>query len=372
MTTAIIDHRPGGVTAAGDEAVGIARLDAFAGGAGYLSACTLGLPPRVAADALAAHLGTWAAGAPDPLEYTAIAERSRGLYARLVGVDAARVAIGSHTSVYAGLVAASLPDGAEVLCAEGDFSSLVAPFAHAGRGIRVRTAPLRDLAEAVTARTALVVFSLVQSATGEVADDAAIVRAAASVGARTFCDTTQAVGWLPVDAGRFDMTVCHAYKWLCSPRGVAFFTVAGDLVEGIRPIFAGWYAGDDPWASCYGHELALAPDARRFDLSPAWQAFIGAEPALELFASLDPIALHRYTTGLADRFRRESGRGMSGGGATSTSSAIVTWDDPDGCDQRRMADAGLTVSGRAGRARVAFHLFNSETDVDRALAALCR
>ena len=85
--------------------------------------------------------------------------------------------------MFAGLIAAAVPDGAEVLCVEGDFSSMVLPFAHAGRGIRLRIAPLDGLADAITADTWLVAFSLVQSATGEVADAAAI-RAAARAARR--------------------------------------------------------------------------------------------------------------------------------------------------------------------------------------------
>ena len=338
---------------------------AFSGGRDYLAACTLGLPPTTAVEEMRVHLDDWAAGRPDAVAYTAAVERSRGLYAGLVHVDRSRVAIGSQTSVFAALVAASLPDDAEVLCAEGDFSSLVVPFVRAGRGITVRTAPLADLAASVRADTALVAFSLVQSATGDVADADAIVRAAAAVGAPTFCDVTQAVGWMPVDAGMFDMTVCHAYKWLCAPRGVAFFTASPQVVDSTRPIFAGWYAGADPWTSCYGGDIELAPDARRFDVSPAWQAFLGAEPALALFASLDAQAVLAHTTGLAERFRR--GRGMD---AAARPSAIVTWTDPTGCDLARLAGAGITASGRAGRARVAFHVFNDADDVDRALRAL--
>ena len=43
------------------------------------------------------------------------------------------VSVGSQTSVIAGLVACSLPDGAEVVCAEGDFASMLFPVhrAHA-------------------------------------------------------------------------------------------------------------------------------------------------------------------------------------------------------------------------------------------------
>ena len=63
-------------------------------------------------------------------------------------------------------------------------------------------------------------FSLVQSANGKVADVEAIVEAAAAHDVLTFCDGTQGIGVHPFDASRFDVTGCHAYKWLCSPRGV--------------------------------------------------------------------------------------------------------------------------------------------------------
>ena len=337
------------------------------GGRGYLAACTVGLPTRESRAAVIADLDAAALGHPDPAAYTATVERARRHFAALVGVGADRVAIGSQASVAAALVAASLPHGAEVLIADGDFSSIVLPFVHAGRSLRVRTAPLTDLAGAVRPDTALVVFSLVQSATGEVADAAAIVAAARGVGARTLCDATQAVGWLPVAASDFDAVICHAYKWLCAPRGVSFLAVSHELAREMTPLYAGWYAGQDPWTSCYGHDIELASDARRFDVSPAWQAFVGAEPALAMFASLDPRELHDHAVGLASRFRERMGLPKP-----ERASAIVTWADPEGCDLARLTTAGITASGRAGRARVAFHLFNDDQDVDLALAALGR
>jgi hypothetical protein len=44
----------------------------------------------------------------------------------------------------------------------------------------------------------------VQSATGRIADADAIVEAARRTGAFTLCDVTQAAGWMPVLAERFD------------------------------------------------------------------------------------------------------------------------------------------------------------------------
>ncbi|MCR2763601.1 aminotransferase class V-fold PLP-dependent enzyme [Microbacterium sp. zg.B48] len=337
----------------------------FTGGRSYLAACTVGLPTRGTRAAVIADLDAAGAGRASAVAYTAAVERTRAHFARLVGADPARIAIGSQASVFAGLIAASMPEGAEVLCAEGDFSSMVLPFAHAGRGIRLRTAPLSELAAAITADTRLVVFSVVQSATGDVADAAEIRAAARRHGARTLCDATQAIGWLPVQATDYDAVICHAYKWLCAPRGVAFLAITADFAATVPPIFAGWYAGADPWTSCYGREVELAADATRLDVSPAWQAFIGAEPALALFASLPAAALYDHATGLADAFR--AGAALP---PADRPSAIVTWSDRDGSDLARLAAAGIVASGRAGRARVAFHVFNDEQDVADAVVAL--
>jgi selenocysteine lyase/cysteine desulfurase len=338
----------------------------FTGGRGYLAACSMGLPTRDTVAAMTADASAWAAGRVSPAGYAAVAERVRALYAGIVNVGVDRVAIGSQVSVIAAMIAASVPDGAEVLCVDGDFSSMVFPFlAQKHRGVRVRHLPLAELAAGITDATWLVAFSLVQSATGDVADTAPIVAAARRHGARTFCDTTQAAGWMPVDASMFDATACHSYKWLCAPRGAAFLTVSEAFQADLHPVQAGWYAGDDVWASCYGPDMRLAPDARRFDVSPAWAAWPGAEAALALFADLDMSAVRDYDVGLGDAL-------CAGLGLPAAGQAIVTWPDADGDALGRLTAAGITASRRAGRARVAFHLWNNAGDVADVLRALGR
>lgn len=335
----------------------------FAPGRGYLAACTLGLPADVTRDAVRRDLERWSTGAATANDYSAILERARGHAATLLGTTPDRIATGSQVSVFAGLAAASAPSGAEVLCVDGDFSSIVAPFLARG-DLRVRHVPLRELADAVTAQTWLVSFSLVQSATGEVAD-AASVAAARSAGALTLIDTTQATGWLPTTGLGGDLIVCHSYKWLSAPRGAAFASVSDRVLAEFRPHVAGWYSGDDPWASCYGPELYLAADARRFDVSPAWHAWAGAEAALGFAASLDMEEVQRHDVGLANAFRERIGLAAS-------DSAIVTWPDDHGHELAALGTAGITASGRAGRARVAFHLWNDDDDVELAVRALGR
>ncbi|MFC9919324.1 aminotransferase class V-fold PLP-dependent enzyme [Agromyces binzhouensis] len=336
----------------------------FAAGRGYLAACTLGIPAAPTVAAVARDLERWRDGRASAAEYTGVVERARGHAATLLGTTADRVAVGSQVSVFTGLVAASAPAGAEVVCVDGDFSSVIAPFLARG-DLRVRHVPLDHLADEVRPTTWLVAFSLVQSATGEVADAASVIAAARTAGALSLVDTTQATGWLPTTDLGADIVVCHAYKWLSAPRGAAFMSVGDRALDEITPLTAGWYSGEDPWASCYGPELHLAAGARRFDVSPAWHAWAGAEAALELAAGHDPAAVLAHDLGLANAFRARLGLAPS-------DSAIVTWPDPDGDDLAALTAAGLVASGRAGRARVAFHVWNDEEDVAMAAAAVTR
>jgi selenocysteine lyase/cysteine desulfurase len=335
----------------------------FAASVAFLNTATFGLAPRRSWVALQRALTEWRAGTADPVGYDVPLASARSAYAQLVGVDVATVAVGSQVSVFAGLIAAALPPGSEVLTATGDFTSIIFPFhAQAGRGVTVREAPLERLADAVTDRTSLVSVSAVQSADGRVADLDALHARCASTGTRILLDTTQAVGWLPIDAGRFAYTTGGGYKWLLAPRGTAFFTIRPDLIDEIVPYTAGWYAGSDPWTSIYGTPLRLAPDARRFDVSPAWHSWVAAAPALELLAEVGREGLHRNALGLANRFRE--GVGLDPG-----NSAIVSLDVDDDAESA-MRRARIVAASRAGRLRLSFHISTTESDVDRAIEVL--
>ncbi len=343
-----------------------ALRSAFAPTRGYLNAATTGLPLRATVDAMTAAITAWQSGAPDLAAYDEAVATSRSAFARVVGVPAEDVAIGATTAELVGLVAASLPAGAEVVTATGDFTSVTYPFLARG-DLVVREVPVPQLADAIGPGTAAVAFSLVQSKDGVVADLDAVTAAARAAGALSAVDLTQAAGWLPVDASLADVTVTSAYKWLCAPRGTAFLTAADEARERLRPVNACWYAAEDVWGSVYGHDMTLARGTRRFDTSPAWLCWVGAAPALEAFADElagpDPAAIRRHDVALADELR--AGLGLEPAG-----SAIVSLPDPSGDVAARLAAAGLRAAGRGGCARVGFHVWNDECDVEAVLAAL--
>jgi selenocysteine lyase/cysteine desulfurase len=333
----------------------------FAPTRGYLNAATMGLPPRQVVSAMQDALLQWQAGEGCPMAYDQAVTAARTAYAGLVGVPTGQVAVGSQTSVFAGMVAASLPPGSEVLVVAEDFTSVVFPFlVQEQHGVRVRQVPRTELAGAVRAGTDLVVFSLAQSACGRLVDLEEVTDAARRHGALTFCDVTQAAGWFPLEADRFDLTVCSAYKWLCQPRGTAYLTVRPEVMDRLVPVNAGWYAGESVWESVYGPKMHLARDARRFDVSPAWLSWVGAAAAGEVFDIVPTAAVREHDVSLADALRDRLGM-------PPQQRPVVTVPDPDGRVCAALEHAGATVASRAGAVRLAFHLWNDADDV--ALAA---
>ncbi|WP_411084343.1 aminotransferase class V-fold PLP-dependent enzyme [Streptomyces sp. cmx-18-6] len=329
----------------------------------YLNTSSWGLLPRRTIAAVKALADENAVGRRIGAGSFDAVEAARAGFARLVGVHPDRVATGSSVTVHVGLIAASLPAGAEVLAPEGEFASVVSPFALRG-DLRMRYVPLADLADAVRPTTALVAFSSVQSADGRVADLAAVRAAAAAHGARTLLDATQSAGWLPLEAGAYDYTVTGGFKFLLCPRGTSFLTVTEEAQATLPPLFAGWVAAGAPWNSNYGPLERLDPTARDFDEPPAFLSYHGAQHSLALLAEIGTDALHAHATGLAARLR--SGLAELGHRTVPGESAIVSVPG-FGHREPELVEARIAVSAPAGNLRISCHLYNTEADVDRLL-----
>lgn len=334
--------------------------DLWAAQPGWLNTASYGLPPTVAFDAMQAALTDWRVGATSWEGWGESVERSRESFARLVGVPVSWVSTGSVVAQMLAPIAAALAPGSTILAPQEEFTSNLFPYL-VHETAAVRTVPAAELVAAIDEDVQLVAFSLVQSATGAVADLDEVCAAARAVGALVVVDATQAVGWLPVDASAADVLLCGAYKWLMSPRGSAFAVIRPEVAERITPLAANWYAGRDVHDSYYGPPLRLAEDARRFDISPAWFSWVGTAPALELIEAIGIPAIHEHDVALANRFR--AGLDLPPG-----DSAITLVEVPDA--ERKLAAAGVRAATRAGSVRASFHAYSTEDDVDRALAAL--
>jgi selenocysteine lyase/cysteine desulfurase len=326
---------------------------------GYLNSASIGIPPASAALAVLDAVRDWAGGRAVATDFDAPVATARAAFAALTGFPVERVALGAAASGLVGLIAASATDDLRVLVAEGEFTSVSWPFVaqRAGGPVEVDEAPLEQLAD-LAPDYDMVAVSVVQSADGRIADLDGL-RAAQAGGCRVVLDATQALGWFDADLSWADAVVAAGYKWLLCPRGAAWMAVGPGL--DLVPHSAGWWAGQDPWASVYGLPMRLARGARALDVSPVWLSQVGAAVAVPWLAGLDRAAVHAHCVGLADAFR--AGLGMPPAG-----SAIVSV-RREGAGAR-LAAAGLAASTRAGAARLAFALYNTTADVELALAAL--
>jgi len=323
----------------------------------YCNTASFGLPPDPAWDAMQAALADWRGGRTSWEGWGEATNTARALFARMVSVDADRVAVSSTISELVGSLATALPAGTRVVVPEIEFTSTLFPLLVQER-LDVVTVPVAQLADAVADGAGAVAFSAVQMSTGEVADLDAIVDAAAAAEAITIVDATQAAGWLPLDATRFDAVLATAYKWLCSPRGSAFTTVSDRLLERVVPHSANWFAGEDVHGSYFGPPLRLASSARRLDVSPAWFSWVATAPTLQLLLDVGVETIHAHDVGLANRMRAALDLPPS-------DSAIVSAKLPGAME--RLSAAGIVAAERGGRLRTSWHLYNTVADVDALL-----
>ncbi|WP_424185530.1 aminotransferase class V-fold PLP-dependent enzyme [Actinokineospora sp. G85] len=319
---------------------------------GYLNTASIGIPPARVADAVDTAVRRWRTGLAAPPEFDEPVAAARAAWARLVGVDTGRVAVGATVAQLVAQVVAGVPDGARVLTARTEFTSLTFPFA--ARGLEVVEVELDELVDRAPDFD-LVAVSVVQSSDGRVVD----LDGLRATGAKVLLDATQAVGWLPLRLDWADWVVCAGYKWLMCPRGAAWLAVHPRAVGSTRPVAANWYAGQDRWQSIYGLPLRQAADARAFDLSPVWFSQVAAAESLTWLAGLDLAEVRAHCVGLADGLLARMGLAPRG-------SAIVSLEVPT----EPLAAAGIRCSSRAGRSRLAFHLYNTAEDVEAVLGAL--
>ena len=178
------------------------RLFPATAGRAYFNTAAVGLASRRLADTYHEFIDEWAAAGLDYSRGEQAAGEARSAVARLIGADAADIALIPSVSSAAGLVAAQFGPagpGESIVIGQREYSSNHFPWRQlAGKGYDVRQVPFRngglepdDIARRVDGGTRLVAFSGVQSATGHRSDIAAISGLARAAGAIVFVDGSQ-------------------------------------------------------------------------------------------------------------------------------------------------------------------------------------
>lgn len=218
-----------------------------------------------------------------------------------------------------------------------------------------------------------------QWSSGGLLDLVAIAEACRKNGTALVVDLTQSLGAYPFDAQKVqpDFAVAATYKWLLGPYSMGVMYVAPRWQDG-KPLEENWIqrANARKFSDLINYTDQYEPGARRFDMGersnlslvPAATAAIGQILAWGVKEISDTIAVltRRLADGAAalgfsvcpDSYRAPHYMCLRREGPTS----------PKLLD--RLAKEKIYVSLRGSSIRVTPHLYNTEQDVDRLLAAL--
>ena len=321
-------------------------------------------------------------------------ERARELTARLVGASPREIALMVNTSYGINLAARALPlaAGDVVLGFDREFPANVYPWMALQRraGVELRLLPcnqgrlpdeealLREIER--DPRVKAVSVSWVSFATGYRVDLERIGAACRERGIYFVVDAIQGLGAATLDLARshVDVLACGAQKWLLSPWGTGFVYVREELLSRLEPSAVGWMSvrGSDDFARLVDYDLTYRDDARRFEvITLPFQDFAGYNASLELLLELGPAAVEAHVAGLAGRIvrwaeaRREVTLVTPPDAARRAGIVSVAPPDPAAASARLTA-AGVSHSLREGAVRLSPHCYNTEAEVDAALAVL--
>jgi selenocysteine lyase/cysteine desulfurase len=365
------------------------RLFPATAGRAYFNTAAVGLASRRLAGTYHEFIDEWAAKGLDYTRGEQAASKARSAVARLIGADAADIALIPSVSSAAGLVAAQFgpaTPGESIVIGQREYSSNHFPWRQlASKGYDVRQIPFRngglepdDIARRVDAGTRLVAFSGVQSATGHRSDIAAISALARAAGAIVFVDGSQMIGALPVarDLQHVDVLVAPDHKFLLNAgRGMGYCYLSPAAQARFTPVSAGWRAGSVPFDSFFGPQMNLSATASRFDSSISWLAAIGNQAALTIFDDFGPGTIYARNHELTAKLRAAlTGIGWDPvdlpGQNRSTIVSVPLGDSGASRLPIALSEQGVICSARDGNLRLAVHFYNHEEDIERLVTTL--
>jgi selenocysteine lyase/cysteine desulfurase len=318
------------------------------------------------------------------------AEKTRALFARLVGAEADGVALIPSVSYGIAVAAANVKvePGEYILILEDQFPSNVYPWRELAkrRGAKLITVPRpvdHDWTPAVLSHlnedTAVVAVPNCHWTDGSLLDLRRIGGRAREVGAALVVDGIQSLGAHPFDVAEVgpDFLVASAYKWLLGPYGVGFLYV-GESYRAGTPIEHNWInrRGSADFSRLVSYQDAFQPGARRYDVGERsnfvllpmanealrqildWGVENVSKTIGELTALIEEEAKKRGIEAIPAKRRARHMVGLKLGSAVPEDLAT------------RLAGEDIFVSLRGENVRLSPHLYNTAEDVDRLFAAL--
>jgi selenocysteine lyase/cysteine desulfurase len=308
---------------------------------------------------------------------------------RLINAGPEDIAVGSSaTELLCSLAWAISPSKDQnVVSTEIVFPSTVYPWQRvaSSTGYEIRLAKeknnfihINEILTLIDQHTAVVCISHVEYGNGQTFDLHLLAEAAHEHGALLVVDATQSAGAIPIDVQScpVDALISGAYKWLCGPFGAAFMYLAPHLQTKLEPGLVGFRSHKNMW-DLDASRIDYPQAAQKFEFSTmAFGCAVGLTRAINFLNDVGVDNIFQYNRQLADRLIE----GLQTRGAVITSpledksrsSIVRTHFENIGSNKiiQCLKRAGVFVSRRGDSIRFSPHLYNSMSDIDKALAEI--
>jgi selenocysteine lyase/cysteine desulfurase len=237
---------------------------------------------------------------------------------------------------------------------------------------------INEIITLIDQHTAVVCISHVEYGNGQTFDLHLLAEAAHEHGALLVVDATQSAGAIPIDvqACPVDALISGAYKWLCGPFGAAFMYLSPHLQTKLEPGLVGFRSHKNMW-DLDASRIDYPQSAQKFEFSTmAFGCAVGLTRAINFLNDVGVENIFQHNRQLADLLIE----GLQTSGAVITSplddesrSSIVRAHFENISSNKiiqSLKHAGVFVSRRGDSIRFSPHLYNSMSDIDKALAEI--
>jgi cysteine desulfurase/selenocysteine lyase len=326
--------------------------------------------------------------------YFDVPNRIRASIAKLIGANPEEIALttGASTGMAAVAYGLTWKSGDEVITAKGEFPLEYTTWRpmeqREGLKLKIVSPSERfitadDLIAALTPKTRLVSVSLTRFDDGTMIDAARLAAACHAQGTLLLLDASQCCGGVPMNVAELgaDFITCAGYKWLLGPYGTGFFWAKSEQIAAMRPGPFYWTAaeGANHFGSLVFANPKVAAGARRWDSAETASYFNLAAMAesVELVLRMGPETVAAHNRALMEQMFERLPKDL----CVATSPLDPARRGPYACFAARTPEKSaalyaklqaenIFVSLREGNLRVSPHLFNTERDIDRLIAAI--
>jgi kynureninase len=239
--------------------------------------------------------------------------------------------------------------------------------------------PLEKILDAIDEETALVAIAHTSYRSSYRVDAQAIVEHAHAKGALVLLDVYQSAGVVPLEAAEWkvDFLIGGTIKWLCGGPACGYLYVRPDLQRDLRPRLTGWVAHDSPFDFAHA-PMQYARSVRRFAQgTPSIPALYSAIPGLEIIQSVGVPQIASESRRRTDRiieFAQQRGWELNTPLEAERRGGSVMIGVAEGPRMvERLAEKRVFVDCRPNAGlRISPHFFNTDDEVEEALAILAR